>query len=289
MTLQNRGILITGASQGLGKAISLGCLQRGADLFLCARNAELLESTRLELSEQAQDGQRIFAEVADVSNSADVERIVNSAVKSLSRLDGLVNNAGIYGPIGPVEDVDWTEWCQAIGINLMGTVLACRAVLPVFRKNRHGKIVNLSGGGATAPMPRFSAYAASKAAVVRFTETLAEECMGANIDVNALAPGALNTQMLQQALEAGPERAGSSFYDRFLKQQASGGAPLEKAADLCAFLLSDASNGITGKLLSAVWDPWMELPSHLSDLKSTDIYNLRRIIPKDRGRNWDEP
>jgi 3-oxoacyl-[acyl-carrier protein] reductase len=288
MTLQNKGILITGANQGLGKAISLACLKQGADLFLCARNAELLESTRLELSQQAQPGQRVFAEVADVSKPADVDRLVISAVKSLGRLDGLVNNAGVYGPIGPVEDNDWAEWCQAIEINLMGTVLPCRAVLPVFRKNGHGKIVNLSGGGATAPLPRFSAYAASKAAVVRFTETLSEECKGANIDVNAVAPGALNTRLLQQVIEAGPDLAGSGFYERSLKQQESGGAPLEKGADLCVFLLTEASNGITGKLLSALWDPWTELPNHVSDLNTTDIYSLRRIVPKDRGMDWDK-
>jgi NAD(P)-dependent dehydrogenase (short-subunit alcohol dehydrogenase family) len=138
------------------------------------------------------------------------------------------------------------------------------------------------------PLPRFSAYAASKAAVVHFTETLSEECTSANIDVNAVAPGALNTRLLQQVIEAGPDLVRTGFYKRSLKQQDSGGAPLQKGADLCVFLLSDASNGITGKLLSAIWDPWMELPNHVSDLNSTDIYALRRIVPKDRGMDWDK-
>jgi 3-oxoacyl-[acyl-carrier protein] reductase len=162
-------------------------------------------------------------------------------------------------------------------------------VLPAFRARGAGKIVNLSGGGATAPLPRLSAYAASKAAVVRFTETLAEELRGTGVDVNAVAPGALNTRLLDEVLEAGPEKVGKAFYERSLKQKAEGGAPLEKGAALCAFLLSTESDGITGRLLSAVWDPWAELPARRAELEKSDIYTLRRIVPKDRGKDWGEP
>ena len=130
-----------------------------------------------------------------------------------------------------MEDAAWDEWRQAIEINLMGTVLLCRAILPLFRRHQAGKIVNLSGGGATAPLPRFSAYAASKAAVVRFTETLAEETRGAGIDVNSIAPGPSNTRLLDEVLAAGPERTGETFYRRSIQQKNEGGAPLGKAAD----------------------------------------------------------
>jgi 3-oxoacyl-[acyl-carrier protein] reductase len=162
-------------------------------------------------------------------------------------------------------------------------------VLPIFRAAGSGKIVNLSGGGATAPLPRLSAYAASKAAVVRFTETLAEELRGTRIDVNAVAPGALNTRLLDEVLAAGADKVGKSFYERALKQKAEGGAPLDKGAALCAFLLSDESAGISGRLLSAIWDPWSELPARRAELAESDIYTLRRIVPKDRGRDWGEP
>ena len=123
-------------------------------------------------------------------------------------------------------------------VNLFGSVLCCRAVLPHFRANGYGKIIQLSGGGATSPLPRLSAYAASKAAVVRFAETLAEELRGTGIDVNAIAPGALNTRLLDEVLEAGPERVGDSFYERAVEQRSSGGTPLELAARLAVFLAS---------------------------------------------------
>lgn len=286
MILEGRAIIVTGANQGLGKAIAEVCVREGAHVFLCARNQDLLESARAELNSHAVSGQLILAHAADVSRPEDVSRLVEAAADSLPSLDGLVNNAGIYGPIGPVEDAAWDEWRQAIEINLMGTVLMCRAVLPLFRRHQAGKIVNLSGGGATAPLPRFSAYAASKAAVVRFTETLAEETRGAGIDVNSIAPGALNTRLLDEVLAAGPERTGETFYRRSIQQKNEGGAPLGKAAELCAFLLSKRSDGITGKLISAIWDPWADLPELLGQKESNDIYTLRRIVPKDRGFDW---
>jgi NAD(P)-dependent dehydrogenase (short-subunit alcohol dehydrogenase family) len=286
MILEGRGIIVTGANQGLGKAIAGVCVREGAHLFLCARNQDLLESAKAELNSHVASGQLILAHAADVSRPEDVSRLVEAAADSLPSLDGLVNNAGVYGPIGPVEDAAWDEWRQAIEINLMGTVLMCRAVLPLFRRHQAGKIVNLSGGGATAPLPRFSAYAASKAAVVRFTETLAEETRGAGIDVNSIAPGALNTRLLDEVLAAGPERTGEAFYRRSIEQKNEGGAPLGKAAELCAFLLSKRSDGITGKLISAIWDPWADLPELLAQKESNDIYTLRRIVPKDRGFDW---
>jgi 3-oxoacyl-[acyl-carrier protein] reductase len=162
----------------------------------------------------------------------------------------------------------------------------CREVLPAFRRQGYGKIINLSGGGATAPLPNMSAYAASKAAVVRFTETLAEETREARIDVNAIAPGALNTRLLEEVLAAGPERVGRAFYERSLKQRDTGGVPLEKGAELAVFLASAASDGITGRLLSAVWDDWANLPARRDVLAQTDVFTLRRIVPEDRREKW---
>jgi 3-oxoacyl-[acyl-carrier protein] reductase len=158
----------------------------------------------------------------------------------------LVNNAGVYGPKGLVEEVSWDEWEHAVRVNLFGSVLCSRAVLPHFRANGYGKIVQLSGGGATSPLPRLSAYAASKAAVVRFAETLAEELRGTGTDVNAVAPGALNTRLLDEVLDAGPNRVGESFYERALEQRSAGGTPLDLPARLVVFLASAASDGPQG-------------------------------------------
>jgi NAD(P)-dependent dehydrogenase (short-subunit alcohol dehydrogenase family) len=289
MKLEGRKILITGASQGFGLAVAERCLAEGADVAVCARSRDQIERTAEALRAKAGKGQRVAAAVADVSSPKEVDALMADVTRELGELDGLVNNAGVYGPKGAIEDVDWAEWAKAIEINLMGTVLPCRAVLPGFRRRGAGKIVNLSGGGATAPLPRLSAYAASKAAVVRFTETLAEELRGTKIDVNAIAPGALNTRLLDEVLAAGPEKVGQAFYERSLKQKADGGAPLDKGAALCAFLLSAESDGIAGRLLSAVWDPWSDLPARRAELAESDIYTLRRIVPKDRGKDWGEP
>jgi len=146
-----------------------------------------------------------------------------------------------------------------------------------------GKIINLSGGGATTPLPRISAYAASKAAIVRLTETLAEELREFTIAVNAVAPGALNTRLLDEVLAAGSDVVGKEFYEKSLKQRDSGGAPLEKAARLCVYLASEVSDGITGKLISAPWDPWESLHEYREQLAKSDVYTLRRIVPEDRG------
>ena len=284
--LQGSGALITGASQGLGQAIASALVTAGADVYLCARDGTRLESTRAALAAAAAPGQRVLARTGDVSLEADARALADEATRELPHLDVLVNNAGVYGPMGAIEDVDWHDWVRAFEINVFGSVMMSRVLLPHFKQRGRGKIIQLSGGGATAPLPRISAYAASKAAIVRFAETLAEEVREHHIDVNAIAPGALNTRLLDEVLESGPDAVGRAFYERSMKQKAQGGTPLVKGAELCVFLASAASDGITGKLISAVWDPWPDFASHRGDLDGTDIYTLRRIVPADRGKAW---
>lgn len=286
--LQGRAAIITGASQGLGLAIAKAYVEAGAGVVLCARDASALETARESVAALAESGQRVLSLPADVSVPRDVDAVVSAAFEAFPSLEILVNNAGVYGPFGPIEEIDWTAWVRAIEINLLGSVLMCRAVLPHFRRARYGKIVQLSGGGATSPLPRISAYAASKAAVVRFAETLADEVRDAGIDVNSVAPGALNTRLLDEVLSAGPGAVGDAFHRRALSQKSEGGVPLERGAALAVFLASPASDGISGKLISAAWDPWQTLPAHLEDLRATDVYTLRRIVPKDRTLDWGD-
>jgi len=286
--LEGRVAIITGANQGLGLAIACAYVRAGASVILCARDAQRLEQARVEVEVLTGSGQRVLAQVADVSQAADVERVVDVARTQFPRLHILVNNAGIYGPKGLIEEADMEEWVRAIEINLIGSVRMCRAVLPHFKSHRYGKIVQISGGGATNPLPRISAYAASKAAVVRFAETLAEEVRDDGIDVNSIAPGALNTRLLDEVLDAGPEKVGQRFYDRALQQKAAGGASMAAGTNLAVFLGASESDGLTGRLISAVWDPWETLPAHREALDKSDIYTLRRIVPKDRGLDWGE-
>jgi NAD(P)-dependent dehydrogenase (short-subunit alcohol dehydrogenase family) len=286
--LADRCAIITGASQGLGFEIARKYLEAGANLVICARNESLLEKSSETLRQYAGNGRSLIALPADVSDSRDAAMLVGTALKEFGHLEILVNNAAVAGPCGAVESLDWDEWVRAIEINLLGPVLLSRAVLPHFKKAGYGKIVQLSGGGATNPLPNLSAYAASKAAVIRFIETLAEETRRYHIDVNAIAPGALDTRMLDEFIAAGPEKLGNAFHEQTLRQKKSGGVPLHKGADLAVFLGSALSDGITGKLISAIWDNWNALPSHLDDLNRSDVYTLRRIVPKDRGMTWGD-
>jgi NAD(P)-dependent dehydrogenase (short-subunit alcohol dehydrogenase family) len=287
--LAGRTALITGATRGLGLAIARAYLDAGAaGICICGRDRAALDGALEELGERAAPRQAVLGHVADVSDHTDVDGLVELALSGLGEIDVLVSNAGVYGPKGSVRQTDWAEWKRAVEINLFGSVLPARALLAHFTRRGYGKIVQLSGGGATAPLPRLSAYASSKAGVVRFAETLAEELREHRIDVNSIAPGALNTRMLDELLRAGPELLGEDVYRRALEQQRSGGIPPEQGAKLAVFLGSAASDGITGKLLSAVWDPWPELPGHRADLHS-DVYTLRRIVPGDRGLDWGQP
>ena len=286
--LSGKVAIITGANQGLGLQIAQRFLAAGADLMLCARNAALLDQARSELLKSASPEQKILAQTADVSVESDVQNVVKQALDQLKGCHILVNNAGVYGPKGEIDSVDWADWVKAIEINVYGSVLMSRAVLPHFKAQGYGKVIQLSGGGATNPLPRISAYAVSKAAIVRYAETLAEEVRGTGIDVNCIAPGALNTRMLDEILEAGPDKVGQVFYERSLKQKETGGAGLDKGAELALFLASSESDGITGKLISAVWDDWEHWPEHLSELSKSDAYTLRRITGRDRGFTWGD-
>jgi NAD(P)-dependent dehydrogenase (short-subunit alcohol dehydrogenase family) len=285
--LAGRSALITGASQGLGLEIAKAYLAAGAGVFLCARDSAALQTAAEELAHGTSADVEVGFQTADVSDPAAVDELVAAATKRFPDLSILVSNAGIYGPMGPIDTVDWDAWVHAIEINLLGSVRAARAIIPQLRSVGSGKIIQISGGGATQPLEGLSSYAASKAAVVRFMETLALELADDDVDVNAIAPGALNTRMLDELLAAGPDAVGEGFYAKALQQRDSGGTPPTKGAELAVWLGSAASDGVTGKLLSAVWDPYHEFPAHRADL-ATDIYTLRRVVPGDRGMDWGD-
>jgi 3-oxoacyl-[acyl-carrier protein] reductase len=224
--------------------------------------------------------------VCDVSNEGQVNEVVDFALNELGSVQALIANAGVYGPMGPTDSVNLEEWRQALDINLFGVLLPCRALIPHLKKAAYGKIVVLSGGGATNPLPNISCYAASKAAAVRLMETLAEELREFKVDVNAVAPGALKTRLVDQVLAAGPEKVGQTFFAKNKKWSEEGATPLDLGASLCVYLASEDSDGITGKLISAQWDPWRDLQKHRDELSKSDIYCLRRIVPEDRGKKW---
>lgn len=288
MKLAGRIALVTGAGQGLGAEIARQYVINGASVMLCGRSAEKLEAQKLNLTPLLAPDARIVTSAVDVAEPRQVDATFARLRSEFPRLDIVVNNAGVYGPMGNIEDIDWEEWVDALRINLLGLVYVSRAAIPIMRAQRHGKIINVSGGGAANPMPMISAYAASKAGVVRFTESLALECLDDHIDVNAIAPGALRTQMMDQLLKAGPEKVGAQFYDRMKRIAEEGGTPLGLGAALCVFLGAPESNGITGKLIAAQWDRWEDWPQHLDELNASDVYTLRRITGRDRDKKWGD-
>ncbi len=280
----NRRVLVTGASQGIGFAIASAFAAEGDHVAICARSPGALDDAAARLHEQ-HPAVRIHAAVADVGSERDVDALLDGVVGAFGGLDVLVANAGVYGPKGRIEDVDWPAWVDTIRVNLLGVVYCARRALPALRASERGKVVILSGGGATKPLPHLSAYAASKAGVVRFGETLAEEVRDAGIDVNMVAPGALNTRLLDEVLDAGPDVVGAAFHAAAVKQREGGGTPLGVGAALCVFLASRAADGITGKLISAPWDPWQRFAEDKARLDG-DVYTLRRIVPEERGWSW---
>jgi len=286
MKLDARNAIITGGSQGLGEVIAENYLREGASVVLCAREPAQLAAARDRLVAFTAPGRKILARPCDVSSEQQVAELVAFAIAQLGSLDILVNNAGVYGPMGPTESVPLEEWRKAVDINLYGVLLPCRAVIPHFKQAGRGKIIIVSGGGATNPLPNLSSYAASKAAAVRLMETLAEELRPFHVDVNAIAPGALATRLVDQVLAAGPERVGRAFYEKNLKWKRDGATPPGLGAGLAVYLASAQSDGITGKLISAQWDPWSRLHEYRDDLAQSDIFCLRRIVPEDRGKKW---
>jgi 3-oxoacyl-[acyl-carrier protein] reductase len=288
--LSGKAALVTGASQGLGLAVAERLAAAGADLFLCARGLERLTQAAARVEKaRIRPGQRVLLARADVSKPTEVEALVTKTLINFPDLDILVSNAGVYGPKGRIEDVPLDEFWGAVEINLLGPILLSRFLLPHFRKRRHGKIIQISGGGATNPMPRLESYAASKAAVVRLMESLALDLADDHVDVNSVSPGLLDTRLLDEVLAAGPDKVGQNFYDRMKKSREEGQCTdLQIGASLCVFLASSASDGITGRLISAVWDDYEDWPRHLPELNKSDVYTLRRITGRDRKTGWGD-
>lgn len=272
-------LVLTGSSTGIGRALAERLLTRGHDVWGLAR------SDQADFA--AQHPERFRASRCDVAQWPSVERAAAEVSASWPHLDGLIACAGVQGEIGRTLAADPVRWSDTVRANLDGTFFALRAFAPLLaRAPRRAKIVCFSGGGATKPRTNFSAYGVAKTAVVRLVETIAEEERGRPLDINAIAPGAIHTRLTDEVLALGPEVVGAAEYAAAMKQKAAGGAPLEKALGLVEWLLSPASDGISGRLIAAPWDPWPTLDRHAAELAGSDIYTLRRIVPEERGKTW---
>lgn len=269
LTLKEKAVLITGAGRGIGKRLALGFAAAGARLGLLARSKAELDLANLEIEHAGGAALRLRFDVCDF------EQMLAAVDRMRAHYGGvhiLVCAAAIQGPIGPLAGCPAAEWEETIRINLLGVMHAVRAVLPQMIERRGGKIIVLGGGGASTPRPNFSAYAASKAAVARFVECVAEEVRDHNVQINCIAPGGTYTSMTDEILRAG-ERAGWKDMEDARNIRLTGGVQPERQIQLALFLASERSNHVSGKLIH-INDDWRRLEN--TNIHP-ELFTLRRI------------
>jgi 3-oxoacyl-[acyl-carrier protein] reductase len=263
------GVLVTGAGRGIGKRLAIGFATAGHRVGLLARSKGELDLAHLEIEHAGGNALRIRADVTDFEQ---VSAAVDRMRRDYGGVQVLICAAGVPGPIGPLADQSPKALAETIQVNLVGVMNACRAVLPHMIERRSGKIIVLSGPGAATSRPSFSAYAASKAALVRLVETVAEEVRDHNIQINCMAPGGTYTHMTDEILRAG-EKAGWKETEDALEIRQTGGVAPEKQIQLALFLASEESNHISGKLIH-ITDDWKKLKT--ANIHP-EIYTLRRV------------
>ena len=274
MKLDGRVAVITGAGRGIGQAIALAYAREGARLALAARSESELEQAVVAVSEL---GAEAIAVPTDVTSQADTERLSQATMERFGRIDVLVNNAGISGPIGPLQDNDIAEWVDTINVNLTGTFLVCRAVIPFMLEQGGGRIINLSGAGVANAWSNMSAYCSSKAAAVRLTEVLAQELEGQGIFVNALGPGSVHTTMWEKMTEQAAEAGADFIHGLGQRVLSGGGASIDDCAELAVWLASGESGTLTGRIISAAADDFRSLSPRIDEIMAGDAYTLRVV------------
>lgn len=282
MILKGKTALITGATGVIGSTIAEFFAREGCNLILGGQKAEKLAELKNKL---AGNPVNIETFVCDVSQRVEVLALADFISQQFGTLNIVVTAAGSYGCIGSLIQCEPEEWLSAIQVNLLGTMMTIKYCLPLLSQAGNNKIITFAGGGE-GPMPNFSSYVSSKGGIWRLVETLAEELKSFAVEINSISPGAVRSGFTDNLLLAGEDNAGKEMYAKTLEQIKTGGESPEKAAALAVFLASDASNGLSGKNISAVWDNWQELPKHLAEIMNSDVYNFKRIKPQDRGYDW---
>jgi NAD(P)-dependent dehydrogenase (short-subunit alcohol dehydrogenase family) len=245
MQLKGKVAIVTGAGRGLGRASSLEMAKEGASLVILSRTPSELRETAKTIRTSGAD---VISVKADVSTPRDIERVVDRAIKNFGKIDILMNNAAIIGPVNPLFMIDQEEWDEVMDINLRGPYLFAKAVVPYMIKQRKGKIINVTSGLGEIVMPPFAAYSATKAGLIHLTKIMAEELEYHNIQVNGLDPGVMDTKMQEEIRNLGPEILGEEIYYEFLSMKERGVLkPPEKVARLAVFLASGESDSITGE------------------------------------------
>lgn len=265
-------VIVTGASSGIGEALAKALARDGHTLYICARRGDQLERV-------AAGHPLVHAQVCDVADERQVQDFVAWVKDHTPYVDAVVNCAGWFGAIGPLPTTDSEEWFTVVRVNVFGTYLMTKYALPLLGGSERPRIVNFAGGGAFGAFKNYSAYAASKAAIVRLTECLAAELADDGIAVNAIAPGFVATEFHRATLAAGPEKAGELHFHRTKAILDGRGVPIDVPVDCVRFLLSDDANGLTGKTISANFDPWRSgaFRRYVREITESELYTMRRV------------
>jgi len=269
LLFKDKNVLVTGGGRGIGKRLAIGFAQKGARVGLLARSKAELDLAHLEIEHSGGNALRIRADVTDLEQ---MHAAADRMKVQFGHIDVLVCAAGIQGPVGPFLENNPKSWIDTINVNLIGVVNSVRSVLPEMIARRSGKVIVLAGRGAGNPRPNFTAYAASKAGVTRFVETLADEMRDHNVQVNCMAPGGSYTSMTDDILRAG-DRAGWKEAEEAQQVRLTGGIAPDKQIQLALFLASEQSNHISGCLIH-VNDDWKRLKN--ANIEA-DMYTLRRL------------
>jgi 3-oxoacyl-[acyl-carrier protein] reductase len=265
-----KSIVVTGASSGFGAAFVPALAEDGHRLFICARRGE-------RLAQIAAGHTDVFHAACDVSQESNVAEFFQEVSRRTSSLDAVIHCAAILGPLGTFDTVDSAEWLATISTNVLGAYLVAKYAVPLMRGAKSPRILMLSGGGAFDPMPNVSAYGISKAATVRLVETLAVELKPRRIAVNAIAPGFAATEIHKKTLAAGRERGGEHF-EKTVKMMSRWDNSLDVPIDCIRYMLSHTPAKLTGKTISARFDPWgeKEFDENIDQIAASPLYTTQR-------------
>lgn len=269
--------ILTGCTSGLGYNILLKLLEKDIFIYGVSNNRRKINTLRKNLLNKSFSTKNFFSYKVDISDYTQVKNFVKKIKSKHKKIDILINNAAINGPMGKFENISLRVWKKAFNINFFGSLNFFKNVLPIMKKNKYGRIVQMSGGGGTSPFPMFSSYATAKAGITSLSENLSKELdKKENITINSIAPGALNTNFTKIKLKAGPQKIGKAHY-LFLKQIAElKSDSFSDPVELCLQLI-DEKNKINGKIISAKWDNWKKFLYFEKEINSCDIFTNRRL------------
>lgn len=264
-------IVITGGGSGIGAAIAQGLDKEHSSIIICGRRL-------LKLKETAKVSKQIKYFKCDVSSENEVLLFRDFVEANFTHLDVIINCAGFQGAIGRFYKTDSALWKKTFEVNTFGIYLITKHFLPLLLKSKKKKIINFSGGGAFNTFPNYSAYAVSKAAVVRFSENIAAELTDLGVQVNCIAPGFVATEIHDATLAEGEEFAGEN-YNFTVNKLKKGSVPIEVVVNCVKFLISNKSNRLSGKTISASFDKWdtEEFENSIGIINDSELFTMRRL------------